>query len=399
MSKRSGADKNPPVKEVKQRGSKPPENTQPKVIQSKTAQAKTAQPKTVQLKSTYPKKKRNVFQRMLQNIKLYFVELYKSVSKDSQRLRVIALVGGSIFLVLIISIVIYNSFKKNAYAVNVGENQVAIIKMGKEDIGDELEKQAIMKIESSQGSRILVNENTTYTPIHASKKEMMSAEEVISKISAALTYKMEAFSISVEGTRMVILKNQKEVDTVLDSIASPYLLDGVKIVEKGFVEDVKAESIYVEFDEVDDMEKALRILTSTLKTAQTYTVSDGDNLGLIASRTGMTMEQILEINPNLSIKGILRIGAVINLTVDKPLISVRTVEERSFTDVEPIKIKYEQNPNERTSYQKTLQYGTVGQAEVIQHVIRINGTETEIVEVDRIITLAPVDEIIEVGTR
>ena len=390
MSRGSGSNKKPPVKEVKLRGSKPPETTP----------AKTTTPiKTTTLRSTPPKKRRNVFQRAWRSIQLYFVKLYTSISKDKNRLKTIAIAGGGVLLFLLLTIIIYNSVKKNAYSIQVGENRVAVIKMGKENICEELEQQAVLKIESSVGSRIRVNEEITHTPIHASKKDMISAEEAIAKISGALTYRVEAFALSVEGTHMVTLKSQSEAESILDSIINPYLMDGVKIIEKGFQEDVRIDSIYVEIDEVDDKEKALRILTSTLETAQTYTAVSGDSLGIIASRAGMSMEQILEINPNLTLGGILRIGDVINLTVDKPLIAVRTVEERSFIDVEPIPIKYEQNPNERTSYQRTLKYGTVGQAEVIQHVIRINGTESEIVDVERKITLAPEPEIIEVGTR
>jgi len=384
MSRGSGTDKKPPIKEVKLRGSKPPENSPNK---------------TPSFKGMPPKKRRNVFQRILQTIQLYFVKLYKSMSKDKNRLKAIAIIGAGLILLLILSLIIYNGVKKNAYSIQVGEKEVAIIKMGKEDIGDELEKQAILKIESSLGSRIMVNEKITHTPVHASKKDMISAEEAISKISADLTYKVEASVIMIEGTRMVILKNQKDADNILDSIIEPYLMDGVKIIDKGFEEDVQVESIYVEMDEVDDSEKALRILNATLATAETYTVVSGDSLGIIASRAGMTMEQILSINPNLTLGGILKIGAVVNLTVDKPMISVRTVEERSFTDVEPIPIEYTQNPNERTSYKKTLSYGTVGQAEVIQNVIRINGMESEVVEVERRITLAPVPERIEIGTK
>ena len=397
MSRGSGTDKKPPVKEVKLRGSKPPENN------TTNTPAKTDAPGATQLRTTSrnvpPKKRRNVLQRILKNIQLYFVKLYKSISQDKNRLKTIAFIGSGILLLLILSILIYNGVKKNAYSIQVGEKQVAIIKMGKEDIGDELEKQAILRIESSVGSRIVVNEKVTHTPVHASKKDMISAEEAIAKISSNLTYKIEAFAITVEGTRMVIMKNQKDADNILNSIIEPYLLEGVKITEKGFLEDVKTESIYVETDEVDDSEKALRILTSTLETAETYTVASGDALGIIASRANMTMEQILAINPNLTIGGILPIGAVVNLTVDKPLISVRTVEERSFIDVEPIPIEYVQNPNERTSYKKTLSYGTIGQVEVIQNVIRINGMESEVVEVERKITLAPVPERIEVGTK
>ncbi len=320
--------------------------------------------------------------------------------KLAKRLRGNAFIFLGIFIVIALTGgLIYASTNKNAYAIEIDGNKVATVKKtGKLDV-KEIESQAVLKIKNSLGTDILVNEKISFVPVHASKKEISSPDEAIMKVSNSLTYKVEACKIVVGQTDMAILKNKGEADKVLDSLMEPYRREGTNIIEEGFVEDVKTENVYVSSDEIITVEKALQILTTTSEAAETYTIVANDTLTKIAQKAGMTMEELLKVNPGYNINSSLRIGEEMVLTIDKPIVSVRTVEENKYKEVEPKPVQTLNNPNQPKSYRKSVQYGSDGEAEVTEHIIRINGIESEKTAVDRVIITEPVPEIIEVGTK
>ncbi|MCL2564792.1 MAG: G5 domain-containing protein [Defluviitaleaceae bacterium] len=307
---------------------------------------------------------------------------------------------GAVAVVIIVALggLLYFLMRDNAFSITVDGEQVAIIRMGSEDVNEELERQAILRIENILGTRILVNEEIEFVPIRVNTRYHQPVDEAILHIGEALTYRVEAVAISVMGTMMTTLRSQYEADRILNSLKEPHLGQGVTFVETGFVEDVQSTVVYIGEEELDDIDTALQILTSTLETAQDYIVVPGDSLGIIASRARMSLHELLLLNPNMDTGTPIHPGDVIRLNVDRPLISVRTVEERRFTtEIEP-PVEYIHNPQQRPPHRRTVQHGTLGQATVIEHVIRVNSMEESRIEVERIITLPPRAEIIEVGT-
>jgi len=311
------------------------------------------------------------------------------------RIAVPAALG--VLLIVILGGLIYFRTRDNAFSIEVDGERIAIIRMGSEDVSDELVMQAILLIENRLGSRILVNEQVEFIPARINTRYHQPVDEAILRIGEAFTYRVEAVAISVMGTRMTIVRNQYEADRILSSLKEPHLGQGVNFVEVGFVEDVLTTHIYTEEEYLDSIDTALVILTSTLETAQDYIVVPGDSLGVIAARFNMSLNELLSLNPQI-IGTTIHPGDVIRLNVDRPLISVRTVEERQFTtEIEPT-VEHVYNPAQRAPHRRTIQHGTLGQANIIQHVIRINSVVYSQEEVERIVTVPPRAEIIEVGT-
>lgn len=79
---------------------------------------------------------------------------------------------------------------------------------------------------------------------------------------------------------------------------------------------------------------AVELLTKSTEAQRIYTIEEGDTLWGISERYGLSIEDILKANPGLEEEGILQIGQEINLNIPKPILSVMTKEE--FTYTEPI---------------------------------------------------------------
>jgi len=328
----------------------------------------------------------------------------RTLLRRSRMERTVVLIGIGLVALVIVASSLYLLLRNNAFSVNVDGEQIAIISMasvrasGEEDLSYELVTQARLRIEGNVGSRILINESIDFEPMRAARGDLLSVDEAIMRLGNSLTFRVEAAAISVEGTRMTIVRSHYEADRILNTLKTPHLGFGVDFVETGFVENVLIDMIYVDEEELQDSSTALQILTSTLATAQDYEVVPGDSLHLIAQRSGMTLEDLLLMNPAINPDIPLSIGTHLRLSMDQPVVSVRTVEARSFTtEIDP-PVEYIHNPAHRASHRRAIQFGVLGEATVIEHVIRVNSMEVERIEVERIVSVQPVPEIIEVGT-
>lgn len=286
---------------------------------------------------------------------------------------------------------------KNAQEVSVDGAAVGIIKDTKISAED-LYEAAIAKIRSEQGTNIEVNEELTVKPVHASSKEIVSTDYLLSEISKKFTFKVEAYVINVDGKEIATLKSQEEAQNVLDSIAKQYVSEQAALVDKSFVQNVEIKDKYVSEDEVVPTEKAFLTLTATTNAQKTYTVASGDTLFGIAINADMSLEELMQANPQLTENSIIKEGDVISLVVPVPMLSVRTVEKVTYTAAEPAPVETVENNNEYKTYRKVLQEGKDGEKEVVANIVKLNGIEEERTVVSETITVQPVTQRVEVGT-
>jgi len=317
--------------------------------------------------------------------------------------RTAILAAVCVAAIAVIAASLYFLLRNNAFGIEVDGEQVAIVSMasvrsGGEDVSEELVRQARLRIEARVGTRVLINEQVEFEPMRARRSDFLSTDEAIIRLDSALTFRVEAAAINIEGARMAIVHSYYDANRVLNTIKEPYLSFGIEFAEVGFVENVSIGMIYVEQDYVQEISMALQILTSTFEAAVEYSVVSGDSLELIASRSDMTLAELLLINPMVNPAAPLSIGTVLRLNIDQPMLSVRTAEAISTTAAIDPSVEYIYSPALRSPQRRVYRPGTLGEATVIEHVIRVNGMITERIEVERIVTREAEPEIIEVGT-
>lgn len=322
--------------------------------------------------------------------------------KNRQRQqRNILIICGLIFLLLLIGMIGFAT-RKNGREIFVDGESLGVInssKVTKED----LEKTVTAQLEAERGSKVQLEDMLEVVPVHASKKSknLVTVDYIIPKIREKMKYKVEAAVIQVDGSPVAILNNTEEANTLLDNILMEYIPEGSQIVkeESGFVQKVEVQNQYVNFEEIISSEQALEKLTAGTITTKPYTIALGDSLYKIAGNAGMTVEELMDVNPGMSITTNLIAGQQINITVSTPFLSVKTVETQTFTEKEPKKTEYRNDSTKSSSYRKVEQQGKDGQKEVTVQIIRINGFEEEQKVVDTKVIVEPITEIIVVGTK
>ncbi len=257
------------------------------------------------------------------------------------------------------------------------------------------------QIEQEVGTEIKIIEFITTEKIRVTsdrKKDVCTIDYLLPKIRGTVTYDVLASNIISNGTLLASLKNDEDANEVLESIKAVYTPEDTENVEVSFVEDVIITREYVSQDTLLTINEAEKYLATTNVVTGTYTVVTGDYLFVLAQKFNTTVENLISMNPGMTIESGTKLGETINVPVEKPVISVKTVETQVLTTVEPKETIYQDDPTQPSSYQKVTQQGKAGQKQSTIQITRINGFVEEEKEISKEILVEPVTEIIVRGT-
>jgi len=298
---------------------------------------------------------------------------------------------------ILIGIIIFIFTNHNALSIEVDGVFVGVIERNRAITAEDLQNTAIAKLAADAGTRVEVLESVTITPINARQRDLVTVDAAIDSIRRIFTYTLEAGIITVNGEEIAIVRNASDAQSILDSIISEFANESATIVDSWFVEDVVITTRFVNSEDIIRSDLALSRLTTTAMADSIYQVQPGDSVWLLSRNHGITQEEFFSMNPGISPD--LQIGQFITLTLPTPILSVRTVEELRLIEVAPHATETITNSAQNRNWSRVVQQGRDGQQEATVHIVRVNGFERERVTVNTVITVSPIDEIIEVGTR
>jgi len=309
-----------------------------------------------------------------------------------------------VILVVCISIAIiiaaWALLHKNAYAIYVGDIKIGSIK--EKGLEQSIQDTAISQLEEMEGTKIKLKDEYLVHSKHSreSKKNIFTPDYIISQVKNNVAYTIQAISMNVDGNEIGILKSQKQIDEVTQRIVDSYALEDAQIVEVGFVEDVIYSPKFVEKNELMTSDELYQKLIETTNVPKVYEVESGDTLWGIASNNGVTIVDILKVNPNLTDNSVLKVGQQIKLSVPKPFLSVKVITETKHTESIPYETEYKTDDTQYKTYKNIIQEGKEGTQEITTHITYINGyKETEEVVGEPVVIDAPVPSIIVTGTK
>lgn len=203
---------------------------------------------------------------------------------------------------------------------------------------------------------VLNTDGITTETVKAYKPEVNS-EETLDKLDDMLTAYAKGVELKVDGEVIGIVKDQATADAILEQVQSKYIsasavrsslktksvsanssskAEGPSTTLKSvdIKEDVATESVKADPNKIWDVSEAVKALTVGKDAPVTYVVREGDTISSIAAKYEITQSEIRK--NNLGIKETsLQIGDELTLTVPKPAVTVKSVEQV----VEQIEIK------------------------------------------------------------
>ncbi|MCM1055729.1 MAG: peptidoglycan DD-metalloendopeptidase family protein [Bacteroides sp.] len=167
-----------------------------------------------------------------------------------------------------------------------------------------------------------------------------------------------------------------------------------------FVDDIRYDEagLYLS-DSIIDEDWLIDVLTSTKEEASYYTVEDGDSHSLIADKVDLTTPELEALNPDFLDTPLVG-GDLIKISSEVPFLSISITRTEVYkVGNVPYSTETYQDSDIYEGSSRIVQEGEYGENEVTADVTYVNGVETKrnITDVKQL--LAPVTEIIAIGTR
>ena len=195
------------------------------------------------------------------------------------------------------------------------------------------------------------------------------------------------------------MKNEQEAKEVLEYLNELYTPEGVEDAKITYKEDVQIVSQFTNMDGIMNLEDAKNKIALGESSTKVHTVATGQTLSTIASLYDMSLNELLELNPNLSTTSSIYVGQEITVKSNDPFITVQatvTVTEKETAEKE---IEYQYDNTKSSSYKKIIQQGTNGVTEIKKEQLYINGVvDSEKIVSSNVVT-QPVKEIVCIGTN
>ncbi len=232
-------------------------------------------------------------------------------------------------------------------------------------------------------------------------KAKPDSEETIGKLAGMLTSHAVGVEVRVNGKLIGIAKDQETADNVLQRVQANYApaakaasklevtalaftADAAKtaaadtavpksnVKSVSFVEKVDTPVVDVDPNRIQDADTLYERLVTGNAKATKYVVQEGDCIGCIAQKFGISPQLIYQNNPQIEGE-MIRVGDELDLTVLQPQLTVQTVENVTETEeIEPDVI-VQKNDEMRAGQQKTLRKGEPGQRLVTYQLVKQNG--------------------------
>ena len=173
--------------------------------------------------------------------------------------------------------------------------------------------------------------------------------------------------------------------------------DGLKDVK--FTDRVEIVEAYVSNDMITPTAEAIDMVTKDTEKNQVYEVQSGDTLSAIANSNGLLVKEVLALNEGLEETTTLHPGDEIIITVPEPELSVTYVEESTYEEDYFAETQYIDNDDWFTTETVERQAAAPGHHEVTVLITKKNGTEEGREMIAETVTVEPVPQIIERGTK
>ena len=252
------------------------------------------------------------------------------------------------------------------------------------------------------GSNIVINPETdiTFKPVISYGKDIDDADTVLKRFTYMGDIQAQAYSIVVDGERIVTVESEKIANDVLEAIKKIYTDDSdTKYEYIGFAEDVKIEPYNTTLANVSSKSAALKKIKSGGQQEVTYTVKSGDTLYGICEELGVTLSELKKMNPKIKETMTLHVGDKFVTQQEIPLITVETVEVSVFAEA----IEYDTITKKSGSYYEgesvVTQAGKNGKARVTARLTKQNGKVVEREDLNVETIKEPVSRIVVKGTK
>lgn len=207
----------------------------------------------------------------------------------------------------------------------------------------------------------------------------------------------EGYGLYIGDAFYGTLESTDKVETALNAVLDKYRTDnpGESVTFDKTI--TYTPGVYLT-DSFIDEDETINMLTSYKKVAKFYTVVNGDAHVLIAQKTGMTIEELNNLNPGFSNK-IYNAGDQILIDAEEPFLNIRITRSETYTESIPFETEYYEDSTLYENNKAEKVKGILGERTVKANVSYVNGVEVGRTVTSRTVTKEPITEVMAIGTK
>lgn len=231
--------------------------------------------------------------------------------------------------------------------------------------------EACKQISSEISTDVCFDSQPVYKSVLVWKSQKVNSEEVINNLKTKGLYKKKGYAICVNGMELIVVHDRTMAEGLLEKLKEPFKETSGTKVE--FVENIEVKEKAMDQLDKISFDEALAVLSRTKQDSKIYKVQKGDTLWIIARKNGMTIDQIMDLNPGLT--EFIREGQEIKLNSPVPLINIRTKNVTTLEEEVPYNVIEEKDSNSYRNQRKVVSRGKNGLKEVSIEIVKENGIE------------------------
>lgn len=306
----------------------------------------------------------------------------------------IILMSGVICIALAIALTTGYQYSYNGRPLGIVREQKDVL---------EILELASEELSQEYGSNIEIDpaKDITFKRIVSYGKAVDTEDDVLRRLTYMGEINASASAIIVDGETKVIVENEKIAEQVLQDIKDMFITDdeATEYEHIGFVEDVEIKNISTKLPNISNRSAAVEKLKNGGQKAAEYVVQEGDSMYGICEKLGVTIDELAQMNPGLTMESMLHIGDSIIIERAVPLLTLETIEVSTFAEAVPFETEYKDSSYYYKGEEVTSVAGQDGRASVTARLTKHNGEVVAREDIEREVIVQPVNKVILKGTK
>ncbi len=213
------------------------------------------------------------------------------------------------------------AFRPNAYQISINGEVVGAIKDMK--VIEVAKETVIAQLRTQYKSDVKFDDGLELKKYRAKKRDYIDPTYLIARMRNDMQILVAFKELYVDKESVGIIASEDELVVLKDELKKKYY--GTKDVQVEFGKEVEVKEVFAKESDLISIDKLVQKCTVTTPKTIEYEIQSGDTLSGIASKYNTSMDSIIAANPEFTDKVILRIGQMIKVNTNEPLLPLQVI--------------------------------------------------------------------------
>ena len=215
------------------------------------------------------------------------------------------------------------AFRPNAYQISINGEVVGAIKDMK--VIEAAKETVIAQLRTQYKSDVKFDDGLELKKYRAKKRDYIDPTYLIARMRNDMQILVAFKELYVDKEPVGIIASEDELVVLKDELKKKYY--GTKDVQVEFGKEVEVKEVFAKESDLISIDKLVQKCTVTTPKTIEYEIQSGDTLSGIASKYNTSMDSIIAANPEFTDKVILRIGQIIKVNTNEPLLPLQVIND------------------------------------------------------------------------